>query len=90
MKRITLMVITLTFFPAATLFAQFSTRDDQAVRLDAALRKAGVPSFLVTVKGAGHGKFGTAADGRVTAFFDEYLGGKNVTIPTATIDKWES
>ena len=58
---------------------------DQAVRFDAALRKAGVPSYLTTVKGAGHGDFGIAVDGRVKAFFDNYLQGKAVEISTSTI-----
>jgi dipeptidyl aminopeptidase/acylaminoacyl peptidase len=62
---------------------------DQAIRLDAALRKAGVPSYFVTVKGAGHGNFNTAADDRVKAFFDKYLRGKDVQISTATIDQWK-
>jgi acetyl esterase/lipase len=60
---------------------------DQAVRLDAALRKAGVPSFFVTVKGGGHGDFGTAADDRVEAFFDKYLRGKDVEISTEPLNK---
>jgi acetyl esterase/lipase len=62
---------------------------DQAVRLDAALRKADVMSYFVTVKGGGHGNFGTAADGRVLEFFDKYLRGKNVRISTATIKNWK-
>jgi dipeptidyl aminopeptidase/acylaminoacyl peptidase len=60
---------------------------DQAVRLDAALRKAGVPSFFVTVKGGGHGDFGTAADDRVEAFFDKYLRGKDVEISTEPLNR---
>ena len=60
---------------------------DQAVRLDAALRKAGVPSYFVTVKGGGHGDFGTAADDRVKAFFDKYLRGKDVEISNEPLDK---
>ena len=59
---------------------------DQGVRIDAALRKAGVPSYLVTIEGAGHGDFGTAADDRVKALFDEYLLGQRVEVSTATID----
>ena len=38
---------------------------DQAVRLDAALRAAGVPSYFVTIRHAGHGGFGDIADGRI-------------------------
>jgi acetyl esterase/lipase len=60
---------------------------DQAVRLDAALRRAGVPSYFVTVDGGGHGDFGTAADDRVKMFFDRYLRGQNVLISTAAIAK---
>jgi acetyl esterase/lipase len=62
---------------------------DQAVRLDAALRKVGVRSYFVTVKGAGHGNFGTAADDRVREFFGKYLRGMNVHISTATIKDWK-
>ncbi len=54
---------------------------DQALRLDAALRKAGVPSYLVTIEGGGHGDFDTVADGSVRAFFDRYLCGKDVRVP---------
>jgi acetyl esterase/lipase len=61
---------------------------DQAVRLDAALRKAAVPSFLIRVEGAGHGNFGTSADGRVLAFFNKYLRGQNVEVPTTEIQDW--
>jgi acetyl esterase/lipase len=60
---------------------------DQAVRLDAALRKAGVPSFFVTIKGGGHGDFGTAADDRVKAFFDKYLRGKDVEVSTEPLNR---
>lgn len=62
---------------------------DQAVRMDAALVKAGVPSYFVTVKDAGHGNFGNAADGRMEAFFETYLRGNRVNISTATIDDWK-
>ena len=41
----------------------------------------------MTVKGGGHGDFGTAADDRVKAFFDRYLRGQNVVITTAAIVK---
>jgi acetyl esterase/lipase len=58
---------------------------DQSVRLDAALQKAGVPSYFVTVAGAGHGDFAGAVDGRVKAMFDKYLREQNVEISTATI-----
>jgi len=62
---------------------------DQALRLDTALRKAGVPSYLVTVKGAGHGDFGNAANDRVAAFFAKYLLGKDAEISTEAIEKPE-
>lgn len=60
---------------------------DQAIRIDRALRRAGVPSYFVTVKGGGHGDFSTSADDRVRAFFDRYLRGQNVVITTAAIVK---
>lgn len=60
---------------------------NQAIRIDTALRRFGVPSYFVTVKGGGHGDFGTAADDRVKAFFDRYLRGQNVVITTAAIVK---
>lgn len=47
--------------------------NDQAVRLDAALRKAGVPSYFVKVKGASHSDFPSAVDKRAEAFFAKYL-----------------
>ncbi len=58
---------------------------DQAIRLDAALRKAGVPSHFITVKGAGHGDPGTAAHDRVAAFYAKYLLGKDIGISTEAI-----
>lgn len=61
---------------------------DQAVRLDAALRAAGVPHVLVRVEGAGHGDFGTAADDRVLAFLDRHLRGRRVEVPAAPITDW--
>ena len=60
---------------------------DQAVRLDAALRKVGVPSYFVTVKGGGHGDFGTVADARAKAFFDKYLRGQDIVISTEPLNK---
>jgi acetyl esterase/lipase len=59
---------------------------DQAVRLDRALQKAGVPSYLVTVRGGRHEEFGTAVDRRVNAFFAKYLLGKRVEVSKATVD----
>jgi acetyl esterase/lipase len=60
---------------------------NQAVRMDAALRRVGVPSYFVTVKNGGHGDFGTAADARVKAFFDRYLRGENAVVSTAAITR---
>ena len=60
---------------------------DQAVRLDTALPKAGVPSYFVAVKGAAHGDFGTATDGRAEQFYAKYLLGKDVNVSTETIDR---
>jgi acetyl esterase/lipase len=62
---------------------------DQAVRLHAALRDEVVPSYFVTVRGAGHGDFGTAADDRVKAFFDRYLRGEMVEVPTGPVERWK-
>jgi hypothetical protein len=45
-----------------------------------------VPGYLVPIPGAGHGDFGTAADGHVAAFFDRHLNGKEVQVPTAPIE----
>jgi acetyl esterase/lipase len=58
---------------------------DQAVRLDKALRKAGVRSYFIKVKGAGHGGFPRAVDERLAKFFAKYLLGKNVKISTKTV-----
>lgn len=55
---------------------------DQAVRLHAALAKAGVPNYLIKVVGGDHEDFGAAADERVRTFFDRYLRGCDVLIPT--------
>jgi acetyl esterase/lipase len=62
---------------------------DQAVRLDAALKKAGVTSYFVTVRGGGHGRFGSAADERTAAFFARHLLGKGVEVPTSPITPTE-
>lgn len=55
---------------------------DQAVRLHDALAKHSVPNYLITVVGGDHEDFGAAADRRVKAFFDRYLRGSDVLIPT--------
>lgn len=62
---------------------------DQSVRIDAALNQAGVPSFFVAVKDAGHGDFGTSADGRARAFFDTYLRGEDIQISLEPITNWK-
>jgi acetyl esterase/lipase len=59
---------------------------DQGVRIDAALRRAGVPSTLVTIEGGGHGDFGAAADERLAAFFAQVLLGEAAEVSSATID----
>lgn len=59
----------------------------QSIRLDAALKKVGVPSYFVTVIGGGHGDFGAAANDRVKAFFDKYLRGKDVQISTEPLNQ---
>jgi acetyl esterase/lipase len=59
---------------------------DQAVRLDEALGRAGVPSFFITVKGGGHGDFGLAAQDRVEEFFAKYLLGSGDAMSTEPID----
>ncbi len=60
---------------------------DQAIRLDWALKKAGVPSYFVTVRGAGHGDFGTVADPSVKMFFDKHKHGQDVQVSTEPLDK---
>jgi acetyl esterase/lipase len=57
----------------------------QAERLDRALRELGVPSYLVTVHGGGHGGFGRAALERVEAFFAKHLLGRDRAVPTSAI-----
>jgi len=61
---------------------------DQAVKFDAALRKAGGTSYLVVVEGGGHGDFGFAANGRLDAFFEKYLLSQAIEIDTAAITNW--
>ncbi|MFN2564470.1 MAG: hypothetical protein ABR499_05595 [Gemmatimonadaceae bacterium] len=50
------------------------------------MRRTGVPSYFVTVSGAGHGDFGTVADGRVAASFARHLRGQPVEVPTTPIE----
>lgn len=45
----------------------------QAVRLDAALRQAGVPSELITIQDAGHGELPPVVDDRTAAFLAKHL-----------------
>ncbi len=45
----------------------------QSVLLEAALKKAGVPVILYTVKGAGHGFNDSVADQQMTDFFAQHL-----------------
>lgn len=58
----------------------------QATEMDAALKKAGVPSLLVEVTGGGHG-FGpsTEIDQRVKKFFDMHLRGIKSEISDAAV-----
>ena len=51
----------------------------QSVRLDAALREAGVPSRLIRLEGQGHTISRLDAYVRVARFFDEQLGGEAAT-----------
>jgi acetyl esterase/lipase len=56
---------------------------DQSVRFSAALRKAGVPTLFQTVEGGLHGNFRSPElNRRIGLFFDKYLLGRDVTIPT--------
>ncbi len=59
---------------------------EQAVGLNQALLKAGVKGYFITIKGAGHGDFGLAANDRLTAFFDTYLCGIKADISTAAME----
>lgn len=58
---------------------------EQSVTLHEALKAAGVPSYLVAVRGADHGFSNAAADERVKAFLDRYLRGKRSSVSTAEI-----
>jgi acetyl esterase/lipase len=53
---------------------------NQAEKLDAALKKAGVSTTFVKIEGGGHGFGGPQVDARVKAFFDKHLLGKDVEI----------
>jgi acetyl esterase/lipase len=58
---------------------------DQALRIDAALHQAQVPTYLITIKNGGHGDFGNIADKKVEAFFDKYLRGEKVKLQNKEI-----
>jgi acetyl esterase/lipase len=58
----------------------------QSEELRDALKKAGVEAVLISVEGAGHGRFGTPeVQRRMTQFFDKHLQGKDVSISTEPI-----
>lgn len=57
----------------------------QAARLDAALHRAGVPSYLVTIDGGGHGDFGGSADDRLAALFERELLGEPREVSVAPV-----
>ncbi len=55
---------------------------DQSVRLDAALRKAGVETALISIEGGGHGGFrAQELDTRVRRFLDRHLLGVSLPAP---------
>jgi len=58
---------------------------DQAERLHAALKKAGVSSTLTKIEGGGHGIGGRQVMERVQKFFDKHLLGKEVELKSETI-----
>lgn len=57
----------------------------QAARLADALYKAGVPSYLVTIDGGGHGDFGSSADDRLAALFERTLLGMEREVSVAPV-----
>jgi hypothetical protein len=63
---------------------------DQAIHLDKALTKAGVPSCFISVAGAGRGGFPDGAVDRAGAFLSKVLLGKDIEISTETLSKPES
>jgi acetyl esterase/lipase len=63
---------------------------DQSVKLDTALRAAGVSSVLIRVEGGGHGGFrNPEINARVRAFFDRQLRGLDVAIPATPLSAQE-
>ncbi len=59
----------------------------QSVELHEALRKVGVDSTLITVKGGGHGFRTPEALRRVRAFLDKHLRGLEVEVPATPIEQ---
>ena len=57
----------------------------QSELLDAAFRRAGIKQVFIHVIGGGHGFGGAEFEGRVTAFFDKHLRGKNVEVSSKAI-----
>ncbi len=57
----------------------------QAEAIHAALRKAGAPSVLVPMEGAGHGFKSPELDKRVRAFLDRHLRGVEGEVPETPI-----
>ena len=57
----------------------------QAEEIDAALKKAGVSSILISMEGGGHGFRSPELDRRVRAFLDKYLRGQEADIPSTPI-----
>lgn len=58
----------------------------QGVQIHDALKAAGVESYLVTVRGGGHGDFGAAANDRVEAFLAKQLLGREVAVSEAPVE----
>ena len=57
----------------------------QAVEIDAALKKAGVPSLLISVTGAGHGFRSQTVEERVKQFFAMHLRGMKSEIDSSAV-----
>jgi len=63
---------------------------NQSQRLDTALREAGVDSTFITIEGGGHGGFRSREVlGRVRAFFDKHLRGRDVEVSGEAIRQGE-
>jgi dipeptidyl aminopeptidase/acylaminoacyl peptidase len=59
---------------------------DQALELDAAMKKAGAPHLLIEMTGAGHGNFrNLEINARVRTFLDKHLRGVRGEISTQPI-----